>query len=441
MKLSMCILVAVLFVTAIGAADTGYDIGSFRPADLLEYSLSPRFTHNSSYFTHARETNLFTLGNALLLGGTITKETPGYRYALDTSNSSSHSNISNTYPEDGDTESKSASSSIYTTNKAEYKRYFTPFFIGGGVVSSVSYHSQKQIYYYDDGAATYLSTESEILHSLTGNLGCGRMFDCSEAYLAWYYFQELAESDCLSRTITAADTDKLAWAFYHIRSVHEIDFSERNRRQATLVLDCLQDLNCLKPGAESQAMAILLDVWMMSGKLSRQTGIQLEIKPNVHIASTKEKYSAPDANEVTDTHHSYTDDLVIRFNYEHPIRNVFQSSAAIGARGLINDQSDYTAVYTFTYYPDNRSSIYWVADSEMIMSQHQQTDALLPVKFTDKYQRFTLDLSMHASYHLTYRLTASGEVGCQFLHQRHTGHAVYQSKGIATSLNLSYRLY
>jgi len=473
-KTAWCLLIAVMVVGMLGATDYNYNIGNFRPTDLSEYTLTPYYSGNSSYGYTWKNYSSYNMNNQIYLRGIVTKEKPGHYIYFDTDLRPrySSSKVTNTQTDNGVYHARSWSPGFEAYNTATYRKYNNQFFWGGDFAGSYYQNRNNSTTKDTVSYSEYQNNHWNISNQLSGAIGYGRMYQCQEAYLAWYALNELDKSACLNCEFSNESVDDMATMFYNLRSLHEIDFRIIYREKAAKIMDYLKAKGYVHPSSESKAMAILLELWQNGNNIKRLVGTKLEVKPFIMAESIKES---------TRWHENQRDRLVygycnryyyakggleLLFTNERPYHNVFQLSSRAGIQqgwydgfykeksvdSLEFDRKPFThlyADYAVAYYPDNRSSITLIANSGMWFNNLFEVDGqkaykgmrdIYTGKFVNQSQNFNASLSLDGNYQLTYRMTVNATLTGSYSHQKVKDEPVWQKKGISTYINLRYQL-
>jgi hypothetical protein len=473
-KLTWCLLTAIMVVSMLGATDFNYDIGNFRPTDLSVYSLSPNLTNSSFYGYNEKNNHNYSISNQLTIRGIVTKDKPDYYFHFDSGNypSYSSSKTTSTTEFNGIYRSRNWSPGFYSVNAGQYRKYINKFNYGADFDGFYSQDRINSVNEDSTSSSEYKLTQWEISNQLSGVIGYGRIYQCQEAYLAWYTLNELDKNACLNREFSNADVEDMATVFYQLRSLHEIDSRISYRKKVTKLLDYLKAKEYLNPSSETKAMAILLELWQNS--YVRSVGTKLEAKPFIMVESIKESrrtnyndnYGDYNSSSYMDRYYYAKSGLELLFTYEKPYHNVFQlSSHAEIQQGWYDaffkdEMSDslqfkhkpYThlyADYAIAYYPDNRSRIALSINSGMWFNNLFEAETQKFYKsmsqtysgtFINQSQRFDAGLSLDTSYQLTYCMSVYTKLTGNYTNQKTEGKSEWHKISFNSYLNISYRL-
>jgi hypothetical protein len=477
MKTTGCLVIAVMLISVLGAADVKYDIGNFRPTDLTEFSFYPSLNSYSFYGYSDKHSNSSNNQNQLNLSGKFAKEKPGYYLSLYSSSSPLLNSEKSTYitSYNGVNHTRSWSVGFTSENKVEFRKYFGKISLGGAFDSN---YSQRRYNYTRKDSVSHSDSQNnrwDITNQLTASIGYGRIYECREAYIAWDTFKELDKNALLSRQYTSADIDEMAVMFYQLRSLVQFDSHKKYRQKVATLIDFLKVKGYLKAGSETNATAMLLDMWQTGSYSNRYVGTKVEAKPFAAIKTSKnathDDYYYIDDNDSfrSDFDRSYYAKygLELKFSDERPVLNVLQCSTNISAvQGWYNafyqeplidslnfHEKPFThlfADYTLAYYPNNVSRIALKANTGLWIDNLMEVESFKTIKdiseiYTSKFvqhsQKFDTGLSLEANYQITYSLSAMASINGTYTRQKNDDDFAWQKRNLNTNLRLSYRLY
>jgi hypothetical protein len=478
MKTALCLVFVLLSAGLLLAADIAYDISKFHPTDLLEYSLSAAFNNISGYDYQQSDDNSFSLNNSVSLSGGINKQRRDYLWYLNSDNRINYYNLREKYiDEDIAFDNKRLSHSYTASVSAGYTRYWHALFLGG--TASVYFIPSENEYKTEHDTGDYTDKSSN-LYWQTGfsvPIGMGRLYQCQEAYLAWYIYRELDKNNCLARQYEAADVDALAKQLFELRTMYGIDPDTLYRKKAALLLDYFQASAFIADNAQSKALAILFQMWGSSNRI-RLTGTQIKIIPSTNMSNYHQhdnNYYPGGNNHSSSTGYEAKNMVEIYFNYERPIRNVFQLRSQLYVQqGWLDEfgrssnfesnrtnwtpYSHFDASGIFSWYPDYRSELAFGLNANFKYKNLNDNDPALTVtrsqtpkpnpkskavynKTLPKEQMFDLDIALIYSRSLNNRTAASISLTYEQYHYKEQGNPVEQDKDVSLNASVSYRLF
>lgn len=477
MKIALCLVSALLLIGLLCADEIAYDISKFHPTDILSYSLSAGYSNDSGYNFTKADYAIYNLSNNLSLNGEIYKQRRNYLWSLSSYDSGVITKSHNVqYYDKADTKTDRFNTGYSTNKEASYTHYWGNLFIGGTAYTSINlahneYESQQDtLKSTDNSNSTYWNT------TFSGSFGLGRLYECQEAYTAWYIYRDLDKNNCLSRQYTATDIDSLAYKLFELRTLYGIDPDMLDRKKTTLLLEYFKSTHNLIPETEPKAYAILLQLWK-SSYTQRLVGTKIEIIPAINLANYKQThhYDYDEQHHHSDTkNYNAIQGVELFINYERPIHNVYQLRGQFYAvqnwiEGFSRPEthdSTYTnlAPYThldasgiFAWYPDYRSELALNINANFKYKYFNDSDPTLrnaPLnpkpnpkpkdnvsESLPKEQRFELDVSLSYKRNLTNRTTARATLSYQQSHYRGSGYPVTQTKDVSLYAYLNYRLF
>jgi|WetSurMetagenome_2_1015567.scaffolds.fasta_scaffold52890_2 hypothetical protein len=476
--LKYCITLFLLVtITFCVASTTGkYDIGNFKPTDLLDYSLSPYINHNSSYQSVKDNGYSFYLNNQIAIYGSLILDKSKFNLSIYSNNNATLGSAKYTYPYYKSNYKETSWSTGYSTkNQIEYRRYTKFLFVGAEYICSNSWSRINNDIdnNHDFGNESHDGKGYALYNKLSGIIGSGRLYQCQEAYLAWYYFKELDKNGCLNRQYNETDINKMASKFYELRSLHEIDYRIRYVKKATILLDELKSQGYVIDSSETKASAILMELWQEGLNADRLVGTRFQAKPFVTFYHDKE------TNDFDYEYEPYMDEhnfnrfkhdekgMELVLQNERPYHNIFQlSTKASIKQGWFEslyeeDSSDTLKIkwhsfthlygeYTVSCYPDCRSHVSLGINSNYKFNnlyEDQSAKMKTPIKsqfstaFITDVQKFDLNVKLSAYYLLTYRISINGSITGTFEHQMIKDQPTAQQISLSSYFYISYRLF
>ncbi len=478
MKVILSLIITCTILSTLSGTSIGYDIGNFRPMDLQEYSLAPYISNNTEYVDVKGYGYGSGQDNGLSLKGLLKLVKPNHELLVSTDDNalmtaSKNSNYLSSYYKNSKYGQKSIFYSydilwqkgLSSSNQIEYRKYNDKHFVGLEFTNSYEYSDSKEKDAYSFSENVLVKYWS-LQNSLAAAIGVGRLYECQEAYTAWYFFKELEKNGFLNKQYTAEDIDEIATTLYKLRSLHEIDSRRNYVTKATILMDELKSKEYIRAGTDTKAAATLMELWQQGDKAERLTGTRCEIKPFISITDYVRKdifeYEDSNTSESMERFYQFDGGMELALRYERPFHNIFQMSSKLSLEQGFYDsfyKEDYdgttrvnwkpfthiNAYYTISCYPDCRSHISLGMNSHYFIknlsSAQLSGDYLSFLWYRDYTQQFDTSVALNTNYLITSRLYLNGNISGAFKHMRRIDDFVYQPSSFNASLNLEYRIY
>jgi len=339
MKTALLIIVFLSLWMGLCAVEAEYDIGTFKPLGLLEYSLTPYLSDFQDYQYYQKESNLNYLYTNLRLPGSLLWDNEKHYLKVDVSIRPGYTRSKHTVNYDfptGINDIKSENVELYEDASAEYRNYSGMIFYGASLISSMTNTNEKYKQNSDLSLYTRNNTSQQNANQLSLAMGYGRIYQCQQAYTAWIAMQELSKYDCLRKPYTSEDINNLANMLYSLRNFRELDDDKNYRHKVKQLIDYLITQVYPREGSETKAIAILLNTWSR-GSSVRLVGTKIEAKPFAYIKNQKEKRNdvtdnvdtlwTDSASETTKNSYYAKGGLELSLAFQRPYHNVFQLSS------------------------------------------------------------------------------------------------------------------
>ncbi len=460
----------LIIMCALNTALCGYNIGNFKHTDLVDYYLTPRLNNNTSYQNFLSSRDNFSFNNRISIDGSLNISKPKFDLLINSYEAASYNTSRNDYPHSSSYHSNRGwNEQLSSNNKIEYKSYKNDLFAGFEFTNTceMNKNDSDQESYYSINSHNSHQRDWDFVNQIAGTFGYGRLYECQESYLSWYFFNELGKNGCLSRQFTDQDIDELALVLYQLRSIHMIDPRAIFVRKSTLLLDDLKSKDYVNSSSETKATSILMDLWLRGNNETRLTGTRFEVKPFLSFYNDKhnrryEYVDQPDDTNIYNFYHAEGGmELVARD--ELPLNNIFQLSREMSVKqgwfdffadndevDTIQDHkkpfTDLQATCTISCYPDCRSLIalnvsprYQINNMEEIQTRVKKS--MYNNGFVSEASRFDLNTSLGATYQISSRMDLTCKLSGTLNHVHNKDSSVYQLENLSSYINLNYRLY
>jgi hypothetical protein len=464
MKVILLIFVSVFCFLLLNAANPDYDISKFRPVNLTDYNLVMGFGSNGGYSFPNKDYRQSSFNNGCGFSGNAVKESERYKVAFSTyfnpTYGVSNSHFDDMYDLDGELRT---STNLHFNNELTYRRFWNMFFAEAGIGEEYTNSIDKLKYTYPEEDFKQTIHEYRLSTDYSLSVGLGRLYECQEAYLAWYIYKELDKNACLKQQYNAQAIDSLANVLYKLRSVHIIDPFQKIRVKMTTLIDYLQASGYVDEEKESKATAILIQLWQVNGT-QRLTGFELAITPASDIYNTNRTVNTNnDEDNPDNTSYSATHSLCLSFTFQKPIHTIFQlQSQAILTQYWLDyfrhsdyDSTDanwlpytrFNASSSFSWYPDFQSSakflvtgVYLYRNLDYIGGTNgKNNDKLYYISHKDR--SLTINTQLIYTRNLTNRTSCSASISGNYYWLRLKNQAHSQNKSVGCSLGFNYYLF